>query len=68
MALSEDAVKLKKMIKKAIEDHTITREEYDMMIHMATKDGHIDSQERALLAELQDMIDDKLIKFVKLKE
>ena len=65
MALSEDAVKLKKMIKKAIESHTITRDEYDQMIHMATKDGHIDNQERALLAELQDMINDKLIKFIK---
>lgn len=65
MKLSEDAAELKKMIKKAIESHTITRDEYDMMIHMATKDGHIDNQERALLAELQDMIDDKLIKFVK---
>jgi uncharacterized membrane protein YebE (DUF533 family) len=65
MAISEDAAKLKELIHKAIESHTITRDEYDQMIHMATKDGHIDSQERALLAELQDMIDDKLIKFVK---
>jgi uncharacterized membrane protein YebE (DUF533 family) len=65
MEVSKDAEKLKKMIKKAIEDHVITREEYDMMLHIATRDGHIDSQERALLAELQDMIDDRLIKFVK---
>jgi hypothetical protein len=64
MEVSKDAEKLKKMIKKAIEDHVITRDEYDMMIHMATRDGHIDSQERALLAELQDMIDDRLIRFV----
>jgi uncharacterized membrane protein YebE (DUF533 family) len=64
MELSKDAEKLKIMIKKAIEDHVITRDEYDQMIHMATRDGHIDSQERALLAELQDMIDDKLIRFV----
>ncbi len=64
MEVSKDAEKLKKMIHKAIEDHVITRDEYDMMIHMATRDGHIDNQERALLAELQDMIDDKLIRFV----
>jgi hypothetical protein len=64
MEVSKDAEKLKKMIKKAIEDHVITRDEYDRMIHMATRDGHIDSQERALLAELQDMIDDRLIRFV----
>lgn len=64
MEVSKDAEKLKKMIKKAIEDHVITRDEYDRMIHMATRDGHIDSQERALLAELQDMIDNRLIRFV----
>jgi competence protein ComGC len=68
MELSEGAVALKKLIKKAIESHTITRDEYDQMLHIVTKDGHIDNQEKALLAELQDMIDDKLIKFVILKE
>ncbi len=65
MAISKDAQKLKDMIHDAIEKHTITREEYDNMIHMATKDGHVDSQEQAMLAELQDLIDSKLIKFVK---
>jgi hypothetical protein len=65
MAFSKDAQKLKEMIEAAIERHTITRDEYDYMIHLVTMDGHIDKQERALLAELQDMIDDKLIRFVK---
>jgi len=65
MAFSKDAQKLKEMIENAIEKHSITRDEYDEMIHMATKDGHVDRQEQALLSELQDMIDSKLIKFIK---
>jgi len=65
MEISKDGQKLKELIHEAIEKHTITREEYDNMIHMATKDGHVDNQEKALLAELQDMIDSKLIRFVK---
>jgi tellurite resistance protein len=64
MALSESAHKLKEMIARAIEDQKITREEFDMIIHLATEDGHIDPQEKALLQELQDMIDSKLVRFV----
>jgi tellurite resistance protein len=64
MALSESAHKLKEMIVKAIEDQKITREEFDLIIHLATEDGHIDPQEKALLQELQDMIDSKLVRFV----
>ncbi len=64
MALSESAQRLRDMIVKAIDDHEITRDEYDQIIHIATEDGHIDKQEQALLAELQNMIDDKSVKFV----
>lgn len=64
MAISESAELLRKKILLAIEDHKITREEYDEIIHIATEDGHIDSQERALLSELQNMIEDKSVKFV----
>lgn len=65
MALSESANRLRIMIEKAIEDHKITREEYEQIIDIATEDGHIDAQEKALLAELQDMIQSKSVKFVK---
>lgn len=65
MALSESANRLRIMIEKAIEDHKITREEYEKIIDIATEDGHIDAQEKALLAELQDMIQSKSVKFVK---
>ncbi|HEX2394580.1 MAG TPA: hypothetical protein VHI78_04500 [Bacteroidales bacterium] len=64
MKLSAGARDLRKIIEKAIEDHKITRAEYDLIIHQATEDGNIDRQEQALLKELQDMIDDRSIKIV----
>lgn len=58
------AEKVKDLILKAIEDHEITREEYDMIIHAATEDGILDNKEKALLAELNNMIENKMVKFV----
>lgn len=63
--ISNSSLRLKEMIEKAIEDHVITREEYDQIIHLATEDGHIDRHEKALLSELQQMIEDKMVKFAK---
>jgi tellurite resistance protein len=62
--VSESSIRLKKMIEKAIEDHKITRDEYDQIINIATEDGHIDPDEQALLRELQQMIEDKMVRFV----
>ena len=62
--VSESSIRLKEMIEKAIEDHVITRDEYDQIINIATEDGHIDPDERALLSELQQMIEDKMVRFV----
>jgi tellurite resistance protein len=64
MGYSESAERLKTAIVKAIEDHRITRDEYDEIINIATEDGHIDPHERALLSELQEMIEDKSVKLV----
>jgi len=64
MAYSESAGRLKEMIEKAIEDHRITRKEMDMIIHIATEDGHIDPQEQSLLEQLNDMIDHREVKIV----
>jgi hypothetical protein len=61
----DDAFKLREVIEKAIEDHIITREEYDHIIHTATKDGMIDRHEQALLSELQHMIQEGMVKFRK---
>ena len=64
MKPSESAQELHAMINKAIDDHEITRDEYDMILHIATADGHIDRQEQALLEQLQEMIENKMVKFV----
>ncbi|QIA07207.1 hypothetical protein [Draconibacterium halophilum] len=62
--VSESSIRLKAMIEKAIADHTITHDDYDKIIHIATEDGHIDKHEKALLGQLQQMIEDRLVKFV----
>ena len=64
MTISESAHRLKEMINKAIEDQEITREEYDQIIGIALEDGHVDPQERALLVELQDMIENRMVRMV----
>jgi hypothetical protein len=64
MNISDNAAKLRTIIDKAIEDHKISKAEYDMIIHEATQDGHLDDVERVLLAELQDMIESKVIRMV----
>ena len=64
MPLSKSSNKLKKLIEKAIEDHLITRAEYDSIISLAYEDGHIDAQEQSLLNVLQDMVENKEIKII----
>jgi hypothetical protein len=64
MKLSSGAKKLRPIIEKAIHDHKITKEEYDMIIHQALEDDFIDSQERVLLHELQDLIENKTVRLV----
>lgn len=61
--ISESAKRLKEMIELAIEDHKITRDEYDQIINIATEDGYIDSQERVLLQQLQEMIENGMVKW-----
>ncbi len=63
MLLSESGERLRKVINKAIEDHIITPEEYDEIIRISTEDGYIDEQERALLKQLQQMIENKEVIF-----
>lgn len=62
--ISDSSIRLKEMIERAIEDEKITREEYDKIIYIATEDGVIDRHEKALLSELQQMIENKAVKFV----
>ncbi|MBN2485335.1 MAG: hypothetical protein JXB34_05135 [Bacteroidales bacterium] len=64
MVYSESAGKLRELIEKAIEDHLVTRAEYDSIMAMAFDDGHIDRQEQALLSQLQEMIENKTVKII----
>ncbi len=64
MALNKSAERLREVIEKAIEDHKITRKEMDMIIHIASEDGHIDSQEQSLLDLLNEMIENRDVRIV----
>ncbi|MEA3463188.1 MAG: hypothetical protein U9R49_14990 [Bacteroidota bacterium] len=64
MKVSESAGRLRKMIEKAIEDEKITRAEMDTIVQLATEDGHIDPHERALLNQLQEMIENKTVRYI----
>ncbi|MDQ7057709.1 MAG: hypothetical protein Q9N62_04460 [Ghiorsea sp.] len=59
---SSSATKLKAMIDEAISDEKITPDEREQIMMLADEDGMIDNQERALLAQLQDMIQSGAIK------
>ena len=52
------------MINKAIDDEKISHAEMDAIIALANEDGHIDSQERALLNQLQTMIENKDVRYI----
>lgn len=62
--ISESSIRLREAIEKAIEDHKITRDEYDRIINIASEDGIIDNHEMALLRQLQQMIEEKEVRFV----
>lgn len=61
---SKSAERLNELIKKAIDDHQITQTEREKIMMIADEDGVIDQQERRLLAELHDMIQNGTIKVV----
>ena len=65
MKISDSAVKMRTIIDNAIAEHQIKRSDYDFIIHLATKDAHIDPHERALLTQLHEMLDDKEIKIIR---
>jgi hypothetical protein len=63
--ISKSAQEMRELIDKAIKSGTITRDEYDRITHIATEDSNIDPQEKILLANLHDLIEDKTILIVK---
>ena len=64
MKYSESAGRLRIMIEKAIQDQKITRDEMDAILHIATEDSHIDPHEQALLDQLQEMIENKIVRYI----
>ena len=61
---SKSAEKLTEMIKKAIDDHQLSQTERAKIMMIADEDGVIDPQERRLLAQLQDLIEDGSVKVI----
>jgi hypothetical protein len=57
--------RLRTAIEKAIEDNRLTPDEYDMILHIAAEDGHIDKSEQVLLEQLQQMIADGIVKLTR---
>lgn len=56
--------KLLEKVKHAMDDMEITATEYREIMDQAHADGHIDAQERAILAQFNQMISDGTIRRV----
>jgi hypothetical protein len=56
MKLKQSGMELAEVIRKAISDCEITATEYEEILKVANADQHIDSQERQLLSQLQQLI------------
>jgi hypothetical protein len=52
---------LAELIKKAIDDGKLTNSEYEKILAVAEADHVVDSQEKKLLAQLQEMLSNKTI-------
>jgi uncharacterized membrane protein YebE (DUF533 family) len=62
---SKSAAGLKELINAAISDLEVTPEEYQRIMDHAHDDGHLDKEERALLAQFHEMINNGTIKRVR---
>jgi hypothetical protein len=62
MAVTEGNVRLRKLIDHIIEDGIITHAEYESIMRLVHEDLHIDNQEKAMISELQKMIENNMIK------
>ena len=59
---SSSANRVAELIKKAIADHVITSAEFDEIMAAADSDMILDQQEKKLLAELHDMIENGTVR------
>lgn len=64
MTKAQSGRRLLERVKSAMEDLEITTSEYREIIEMAHEDGRVDAQERAVLAQFNQMISDGTIKRV----
>lgn len=62
---SQTATSLKELIKNAISDLEITPGEYQQIMDAAMDDGHLDNEEKSMLAQFHAMISNGTIKRVK---
>lgn len=62
---SKSAAGLKALINHAISDLEITPDEYQRIVEFAHEDGHLDKEERALLAQFHEMINNGTIQRVR---
>ncbi len=62
---SKSASSLKQIINEAISDLEITPDEYNKIMHAAQDDGHLDKEEKALLAQFHEMLNNGTIKRVR---
>jgi len=62
--INESSLRLREMIEAAIQNSKISRKEYDKVLNIATEDGFIDKDEQALLGELQQKIEEKVIRLL----
>ncbi len=62
---SRSATGLKELIKHAISDLEVTPEEYKKIIEMAHDDSHLDAEERALLSQFHEMLNNGTIQRVR---
>jgi hypothetical protein len=65
MKISESSKKMRQIIEKALDEHVISREDYDKIINLATADNTIDPHERILLKHLDEMLENKTVTFKK---
>ncbi len=65
MQSGESGSKLSELIKKAIDDSELTMAEHEEILTLASQDNVIDAQERALLAQLQELIANGTVKKIK---
>jgi hypothetical protein len=62
---SKTATGLKELINHAISDLEITPDEYKRIMEFAHDDGHLDKEERSLLAQFHEMISNGTIQRVR---